>query len=123
MREVGSIAEAIQRAKAFGVHGLKVEVEVEDLDELDQAVAAGADIVLLDNFSVADVKRAVENYGTRVTLEASGGINLDSIVQFAETGVHLIAVGALTHSARSMDISGSLSPDYDGLEKVPEPRS
>ena len=110
LREVGSIEGAIERAKAFGVHGLKVEIEVENLEELDQAVMAGADIVLLDNFFVSEVEQAVESHGRRVTLEASGGIDLESIAQFAETGVHLIAVGALTHSARSMDISGSLTP-------------
>ncbi|MGB0645902.1 MAG: carboxylating nicotinate-nucleotide diphosphorylase [Bradymonadia bacterium] len=121
LREVGSIAEAVQRAKAFGVHGLKVEIEVEDLEELDQAVTAGADIVLLDNFSVSEVKQAVQRHGARVTLEASGGIDLESIAQFAETGVHLIAVGALTHSARAMDISGSLTPDQDGSDTESKP--
>ncbi len=111
LRQVGSIHEAIRKAKAYGAHGLMIEVEVENAQELEEAVSAGADIVLLDNFSVQQVRAAVTQFGQRVTLEASGGITLDSIAQYAETGVDLIAVGALTHSARSLDIGGNLIPD------------
>jgi nicotinate-nucleotide pyrophosphorylase (carboxylating) len=110
LRAVGSIQEAVSRAKGHGAHGLKIEVEVEDFRELEDAISAGADIVLLDNFSVSDVREAVKRAGGRVTLEASGGINLASVVEYAETGVDLVAVGALTHGARSLDISGNLVP-------------
>lgn len=110
IREVGSVAGAIQRAREFGTHGLKIEIEVENFDELAQAVDSGADIVLLDNFSVADVAKAVAMYRDRVLLEASGGIDLTNIQEYAETGIHLIAVGALTHSARSCDLAADLIP-------------
>ncbi len=110
IREVGSVAAAVQRAKAYGTHGLKIEIEVETFDELAQAVDAGADIILLDNFSVTDVERAVQVYGRQVALEASGGIHLENIAQYANTGVDFIAVGALTHSARSCDLAADLTP-------------
>ena len=111
LREVGSISEAIRRARSYGAHGLKIELEVEHFKELEEAVVAGADIVLLDNFSVSEVRQAVQAFGGQVTLEASGGINLESVVAYAETGVDLVAVGALTHGARSLDISGNLIPN------------
>lgn len=111
IRQVGSVRKAINAAKAYGAHGLMIEIEVENFQELEEAVISGADIVLLDNFSVEDVRQAVQRFGAHVTLEASGGITADSVVDYAETGVALIAVGALTHSARSLDIGGNLLPD------------
>ena len=82
-----------------------VEVETETLDEVVEALEAGADRILLDNMSPDEVARAVEVVGGRVPLEASGGITLANVRAYAETGVDFISVGALTHSARSLDVS------------------
>ena len=101
----GSIGEAVARARAEAHHGLKVEVEVPDLEGLDEALAAGADAVLLDNMTPAEVSQAVTRAGGKVTLEASGGITLENVRDYAETGVDLISVGALTHSAPTVDLS------------------
>ena len=100
----GSITEAVHRAKDVP-HGLKVEVEVEDLDGLDEAIAAGADAVLLDNMSPEMVTEAVTRAGGKALLEASGGITLENVRSYAETGVDLISSGALTHSARAVDLA------------------
>jgi nicotinate-nucleotide pyrophosphorylase (carboxylating) len=87
-----------------------LEIEVEDLAGLDEAVAAGADVVLIDNFTPEQARIAVERHGKNAIIEASGGITLDTIRAFAETGVHLIAVGALTHSAVAVDIAAEVAP-------------
>lgn len=101
----GSIAEAVARARAYIPHTLKIEIETEDLDQVGQALAAGADIIMLDNMSLADMCSAVAIIANRALVEASGGVNLDSVRSIAETGVDIISVGALTHSPRAMDIS------------------
>jgi nicotinate-nucleotide pyrophosphorylase (carboxylating) len=101
----GSISEALTRARRNGPHTLRVEVEVEDLSGLKEAVAAGADAVLLDNMAPGVMKQAVELSAGRVLLEASGGVHLGNVAEIAATGVDLISVGALTHSPRAMDIS------------------
>jgi nicotinate-nucleotide pyrophosphorylase (carboxylating) len=85
--------------------GTPVEVEAETLEDVAEALAAGADRILLDNMTVADVSRAVDIAGGRVPLEASGGITLGNIRDYAETGVDFISVGALTHAARSLSVS------------------
>lgn len=109
IKAAGSVAAAVRRA-ALG--GLPVQVEVEDGAELEEALAAGADNVLLDNFTPARLRRAVERVrgfkrasGRRVLTEASGGITLKSVGAFAATGVDRISVGALTHSAPALDLS------------------
>jgi nicotinate-nucleotide pyrophosphorylase (carboxylating) len=102
---VGSIAEAVERARKGVPHGLKIEIEVTDLNELDEAVASGADAVLLDNMTPEMVRDAVARAGGKVLLEASGGMSLDTVHVYAAAGVDLISVGALTHSAPSIDIS------------------
>ncbi|HEY8445991.1 MAG TPA: carboxylating nicotinate-nucleotide diphosphorylase [Thermomicrobiales bacterium] len=99
------IARAIERARAFAPHTIKIEVEVTTLEEVEQALAAGADAILLDNMDLATMRRAVELVGGRALVEASGGINLDTVRAVAETGVDLISVGALTHSAPALDVS------------------
>ncbi|MGB3329398.1 MAG: carboxylating nicotinate-nucleotide diphosphorylase [Thermomicrobiales bacterium] len=102
------IATAIAAARELAPHTLRVEVEVATLPELDQALAEGADIVLLDNMDTATMEAAVarrDAAAPRVLLEASGGITLGRIPEIAATGVDLISVGALTHSAGSLDIS------------------
>lgn len=101
----GSVTAALTAAKRGAPHTLKIECEVTNLDELGEAIAAGADAVLLDNMSVDMLRRAVELAAGRVTTEASGGVNEQAVAAIAETGVDLISVGALTHSAPALDIS------------------
>lgn len=101
----GGIGPAVTAARANAHHGLRVEVEVEDLAGLDEAIAAGADTVLLDNMTVDEVAGAVERAAGRVILEVSGGINLETIGAYARTGVDLISAGALTHSVSSVDVA------------------
>jgi nicotinate-nucleotide pyrophosphorylase (carboxylating) len=101
----GSITRAVTLAKQGCPHTLNVEVEVEDLDGLREALEAGAEAILLDNMSPDLMRKAVELAGGRVLLEASGGIGLETIEWVAKTGVHIISVGAITHSPRAADIS------------------
>jgi nicotinate-nucleotide pyrophosphorylase (carboxylating) len=104
----GSLAAAVRQCRADAPHGMKIEVEVDTLDQLDQALAAGADIILLDNFAAADVARAVERahkQQPRPLLEVSGGVTLATAPALAATGVDILSVGALTHSARAVDLS------------------
>jgi len=102
---VGGVREAVRRARQHVAHVLKVEVEVENLQDLEVALEAGADVVLLDNFSLEDLKAAVALTAGRCLLEASGGVTLDRIRAIAETGVDYISCGALTHSARAIDVT------------------
>ena len=97
------VAAAVARARER-FPDLRVEVETDHLDQVRQAVEAGADIVLLDNMSNADLRAAVELVGGRAETEASGGVNLDTVAGIAETGVDLVSVGAITHSATAVDI-------------------
>lgn len=102
------VSRAIASARAHAPHTLRIEVEVTTLAELDEALAAGADIVLLDNMDTCTMREAVRcraAAGSSALLEASGGITLSRIPEVAETGVDLISVGALTHSAPALDIS------------------
>src|SRR4051794_11153306 len=101
----GGVRAAVERARAHAPHSLRVEVEVTELQQIDEALAAGADIVLLDNFDPPKVARAVKQIAGRALIEVSGGINLDTVRAFAEAGPDLISVGALTHSARAVDLS------------------
>jgi nicotinate-nucleotide pyrophosphorylase (carboxylating) len=100
----GSVGEAVRRAKAFAGHMTRVAVEIDRLDQLDDAITAGAESVLLDNFSLEDMRAAVAVAKGKVTLEASGGVNLDTVGAIAATGVDVISVGALTHSAPNFDL-------------------
>jgi nicotinate-nucleotide pyrophosphorylase (carboxylating) len=100
----GSIREAVRRAKAAAHQLLKVEVEVTDLPGLEEALDAGADLVLLDNMDDATLKKAVELTRGRALLEASGGMTPERLPQAAATGVNLLSMGALTHSAPAVDI-------------------
>ena len=101
----GGITAAVSRAQQHVPHTQKIEVEVRNQEEVAEALAAGADILLLDNMSLDELSAAVERVGDRAITEASGGVNLESVRAIAETGVRLISVGALTHSYRSVDIS------------------
>jgi nicotinate-nucleotide pyrophosphorylase (carboxylating) len=105
----GGVGEAVRRAKAFAPHLMKVEVEVDGLDQLSEVLALinddlAPDVIMLDNFSLADLRRAVAWTGGRIRLEASGGVDLTTVRAIAETGVDVISVGALTHSAPVLDI-------------------
>ena len=100
----GGIREALRAAKAAAGHLVKVEIEVDTLDQLREVVDEGADFVLLDNMSVAQMREAVAIAKGKVKLEASGGINRNTVKEIAETGVDLISSGALTHSAPILDL-------------------
>jgi nicotinate-nucleotide pyrophosphorylase (carboxylating) len=100
----GGVAEAVRRARAHVGHMVKIEVEVDTLSQLHEALRERPDIVMLDNFSLGDLAEAVRIADRRVILEASGGVNLRTVRAIAETGVDLISVGALTHSAPVLDI-------------------
>jgi nicotinate-nucleotide pyrophosphorylase (carboxylating) len=101
----GGVAAAVQRAKANAPHSLRIEVEVTDLDELAEALDAGAEIVLLDNMTPDEVREAAARAHARgVRVEVSGGITFDTIGDYARAGADLISVGALTHSVSAVDI-------------------
>lgn len=106
----GSISRAIVLARNSAPHTIKVEVEVEDLAGVKEALKAGADIILLDNMSPDLMKEAVQLVNGRALVEASGGIHLENIHAVAQTGVDIISVGALTHSPRAADFSLELKP-------------
>jgi nicotinate-nucleotide pyrophosphorylase (carboxylating) len=109
LRVAGGIRFAVERLQEVG-NGLPIEVEVESLDALGEALAAGVDRILLDNMTPDLLREAVAIAGGRVPLEASGGITLQSVRAIAETGVDFISIGALTHSARSLDVSMEVLP-------------
>jgi nicotinate-nucleotide pyrophosphorylase (carboxylating) len=100
----GGIGPALRRARANAGHMVKIEIEVTTLSELDEALAFGPDALLLDNMAPAQLKAAVTAVAGRAVTEASGGVTLDTVRQIAETGVDLISVGALTHSAPTLDV-------------------
>ena len=100
----GGVAPALRAAKAFAGHLVKIEIEVDTLDQLREVLEEGADVALLDNMSLDDLRPAVRLVDGRMMLEASGGVSLETVRDIAETGVDLISVGALTHSARVMDL-------------------
>jgi nicotinate-nucleotide pyrophosphorylase (carboxylating) len=101
----GGIRPAVEAAKAALGHMVKVEVEVDRIDQLGEALSAGADAILLDNMTPALLVQAVALTGGRAKLEASGGVTLDNVGAIAETGVDFVSIGALTHSARALDVS------------------
>ena len=100
-----SLRETVERAVARAPHTIKVEVEVTNLEELEEALAAGAHVILLDNMPPEEMSRAVKLVDGRAVLEASGGIDVETVRAVAETGVDLISVGALTHSPTALDLS------------------
>jgi nicotinate-nucleotide pyrophosphorylase (carboxylating) len=100
----GGIRPAIEAARAYAGHLVKIEVEVDSFEQLDEALAARADIILLDNFSIEQTRVAVAHTAGRALLESSGGIDETTVRAVAETGVDLISSGSLTHSVRALDI-------------------
>jgi nicotinate-nucleotide pyrophosphorylase (carboxylating) len=114
---VGSVREAVRRARANASHSLRIEVEVESTNELDEALEAGAEVVLLDNFAPRDVGEAVKRVrdrAPRTLVEISGGVTLDRMHELAKSGVDIISVGSLTHSARAVDLSMEVRPVVAG---------
>ncbi|WP_428407943.1 carboxylating nicotinate-nucleotide diphosphorylase [Hyphococcus sp.] len=100
----GGIAKALSAAREAVGHMVKIEIEVDGLDQLEDALANGADVVLLDNMAPADLKRAVEINNGRAVLEASGNVTIDTVRAIAETGVDVISSGWITHSAPNLDL-------------------
>lgn len=109
IRLAGSVRQATLRALA-GARGLPVEVELERLDQIEEALDAGAQMILLDNFAPEEVSGAVRTIAGRVPVEVSGGVRLDNVRAYAEVGPDYIAIGALTHSASAVDISLEVEP-------------
>lgn len=99
-----SLAEAVASARGRLPHTVHIEVEVDRLDQVDAALEGGADTIMLDNFSLSELRRGVELIAGRAQVEASGGITLNTVAEIAATGVDVISVGALTHSVRALDL-------------------
>jgi len=106
----GGVRNAVLRAKERAAHLTRVEVEVDTLDQLDEALGAEAEVVLLDNFTLADVAEAVRRNRGRALLEVSGGVRLEHIAELAQLGIDVVSLGALTHSAPAADISVEIAP-------------
>ncbi len=109
IRLAGGLRRAVERARAGAPHCMKIEVETATLDEVREALEAGADIIMLDNMDLDQMRQAVALIGGRALVEASGGMTLERVRAVAETGVDLISVGRLTHSAPAVDISLELT--------------
>jgi nicotinate-nucleotide pyrophosphorylase (carboxylating) len=110
IRLAGGVEEALRRMKQAGQE-MPIEVEAQSLDQVDQAIAAGADTILVDNLPLDVIREAVKRVGGRAKIEISGGVTLDRIPELAATGADYVSVGALTHSAPAADISFELEPD------------
>ena len=113
----GGLEQAVARARAAHPT-LNVEVECRSLEEVEQGLAAGASRLLLDNMTPAEVRQAVERAGGRAELECSGGVNEQTIGDYAATGIEFVSVGALTHSAPALDLSLTLEPLPDTTEPL-----
>ena len=103
LRLAGGVAEAVRRLRSSA--SLPLEVEADTHEQVEQALGLGVERILLDNMSPSEVATAVELVAARAQLEVSGGVTLDNVRAYAETGVNAISIGALTHSARSLDVS------------------
>jgi nicotinate-nucleotide pyrophosphorylase (carboxylating) len=110
IRLAGGVEAALERMRKAR-HEMPVEIEAQSLDQVDAALAAGADIILLDNLPTGHIREAVRRIGGRAKVEVSGGVTLDRIGELAQTGADYVSVGALTHSAPAADISFELEPD------------
>ena len=110
VRLAGGVAEALRRMKAGGQE-MPIEIEAQSLDQVDAAVAEGADIILLDNLTTPEIEEAVRRIGGRAKTEISGNVTLDRLPELARTGANYVSVGALTHSAPAVDLSFELEPD------------
>ena len=117
IRVAGSVSEAFRRVRERAPHHLSIEIEVCNFSELEEAVKAGATLVLLDNMSTEEIRHAVNDFGGRIRLEVSGGVKEENICEFAETGVDFISAGAVIHSARWVNIAMEVEP----VEHAKEP--
>jgi len=104
IKAAGSITEAVRLARRSH-HLLRIEVEVSEMDQVKEALDVGVDVIMLDNMDIDKMREAVHFINKRALVEASGGVNLDNVRAIAETGVDIISIGAITHSARAVDIS------------------
>jgi len=109
VRLAGGVTRAVQRSRVQN-RGLPIEVEAQTLTEVNEALAAKADAILLDNMSMSDVRKAVDRAKGRAKIEISGGVTLDRIPELAKTGADFVSIGALTHSAPAVDISFEIEP-------------
>jgi nicotinate-nucleotide pyrophosphorylase (carboxylating) len=109
IRLAGGVQAAVERVRAHRP-GMRVEIEAETLEQVDQALAAGAETILVDNMSTADIRAAVTRSRGRAQIEISGGVTLERIPELATTGADFVSVGALTHSAPAIDISFEIEP-------------
>jgi nicotinate-nucleotide pyrophosphorylase (carboxylating) len=110
VRLAGGVAEAINRMKAARQE-MPVEVEAQSLADVDAALSAGADVILLDNLSIEDTRKAVARIAGRAKVEISGGVSLERMPELAKTGADYVSIGALTHSAPAVDLSFEIEPD------------
>lgn len=110
IRLAGGVSRAMERMRAAR-HELPVEIEAQSLEQVDEALAAGADIILVDNLPIDEVREAVRRIARRAKVEISGGVTLERIPELASTGADYVSVGALTHSAPAADLSFELEPD------------
>ena len=108
----GGVAEVVRKMKAARQE-MPIEIEAQSLDQVDEAVTAGADIILIDNLPIADVREAVRRIAGRAKIELSGGVTLERIPELARTGADYVSIGALTHSAPAADLSFELEPDVN----------
>ncbi len=106
----GGISQAVNRVRSRVSHLIKIEVETTCLEEVEEALLAGVDVIMLDNMSLDQIRNAVTHIAGRALVEISGGVTADNLIDLAGTGVDLISVGALTHSARAMDLSMQIRP-------------
>lgn len=109
VRLAGGVTKAVQRAR-LQHRGIPIEVEAQTLTEVNEALAARADMILLDNMSMTDIRKAIDRAKGRAKVEISGGVTLDRIPELAKTGAEFVSVGALTHSAPASDISFEIEP-------------
>ncbi len=117
IRAAGGVSKAVKKAAKRLGQGVAIEVEVSDIRETIEAVSAGADIIMLDNFKIDDIRKAVKVIGKSAFIEVSGGVTLEQARRIADAGVDFISVGALTHSARAVDISMEITGDEAGARR------
>jgi nicotinate-nucleotide pyrophosphorylase (carboxylating) len=110
IRLAGGVAAALERMK-HACKEMAIEIEAQSLAQVDEAVAAGVDVILLDNLSIEEVREAIRRIGGRAKVELSGGVTLERIPELSQTGADFVSVGALTHSAPAADLSFELEPD------------
>lgn len=114
IRAAGGVYKAVKKAGKKLGQGVAIEVEVANIRETIEAVSSGADIIMLDNFKIDDIKKAVKVIGKSAFIEVSGGVTLDTVRRIADAGVDFISVGALTHSAKAVDISMEITGNEAG---------